>query len=326
MTFDAAARAPIADMNNNETPSPARSIAAQLARRPYEILHPSGPAAPVVLASPHSGRRYPEDMLRASRLDPITLRKSEDSFVEEIFGDGPRSGAPLIHALFPRAYVDVNREPYELDPRMFADPLPSYVNWRTARVAGGLGTIARIVADGHEIYRRKLTFAEAQRRIQQCYAPYHAALRRLIADAKSRFGAAILIDCHSMPSVGGPFDRDSGRPRTDIVIGDRFGEACAPAIVSLAEKFLSDRGYCVLRNTPYAGGYTTAHYGRPRNGVHSLQIEINRALYMDESRIEKTDGIVRLRADMAALIREIASIDPRAVASRPASAPRRANG
>ena len=322
MTFEAAAR--LSNPERLDAPfrdPPARGelpagAAAALAAEPFEIARPIGALSPVVLASPHSGRRYPADMLSATRLDPLTLRRSEDSFVEEIFADGPSYGAPLIHAHFPRAYVDANREPYELDPRMFADPLPSYVNWRTARVAGGLGTIARIVADGHEIYRRKLTFAEAQRRIQHCYAPYHAALRRLVADAKSRFGAAILIDCHSMPSIGGPLDQDSGRPRTDIVLGDRFGEACAPAIASLAEKILAGQGYRVLRNAPYAGGYTTAHYGKPAGGVHAIQIEINRALYMDEARIVKTAGIERLRADMAALVGAFSAIDPRAIARR----------
>ena len=199
---------------------------------------------------------------------------------------------------------------------MFADPLPSYVNSRSPRVAGGLGTIARIVADGAEIYRRKLTFAEAQRRIQDCYAPYHAALRRLVADAKSRRNAAILIDCHSMPSIGGPFDQDSGRTRTDFVLGDRYGEACAPALASLVEQLLSERGYRVLRNTPYAGGYTTTHYGRPRAGVHALQIEINRALYMDEMTMERRGGLAELRRDLSAVISELSVIDAKALTRR----------
>lgn len=270
----------------------------------------------VVFASPHSGRRYPQEILRASRLDPLTLRRSEDSFVDEIVADAPDCGAPLIQALFPRAYIDVNREPYELDPAMFAEPLPSYVNTRSHRVAGGLGTIARVVTDGEEIYARKLTFAEAQKRIHKCYAPYHSSLRRLVEESRARHGCAVLVDCHSMPSVGGPRDQDKGRARTDIILGDRYGESCAPALVSLAERILTDCGYRVVRNAPYAGGYTTAHYGRPGDGVHALQIEINRALYMDEKRIRPLAALKRLRADMKKLAGELCAIDPGALAKR----------
>ena len=200
----------------------------------FELLAPDEQTKPLVLASPHSGNRYPAEFLAAARLDPRALRKSEDCFVDEIFAGAPALGIPLIRALFPRAFLDVNREAYELDPEMFADPLPPYVNTRSPRVAAGLGTIARVVANGEDIYRGKLRFSEAVRRVEQCYTPYHNALRRLVEDTRARFGHAVLIDCHSMPSPG-LGDRDNRR--SDIVLGDCFGNSCAPAVTETAERF-----------------------------------------------------------------------------------------
>lgn len=268
--------------------------------RVLEILAPDGQTLPVVLASPHSGRRYPDDLLASSRLDPHTLRKSEDGFVDEIFELAPAHGAPLLKALFPRAYLDVNREAFELDPEMFEDPLPAYVNTRSPRVAAGLGTIARVVAHGQEIYSRPLSFAEAQLRIDRFYHPYHAALDRLIDETKRRFGACLVIDCHSMPSVGGlPGDR---RTAPDFVLGDCHGSACTAAVTDAAEQWLADRGYRVSRNAPYAGGFTTRHYGRPRAGTHALQIEINRSLYMDEATMTRKPFLDDLAQQMAWLV------------------------
>ena len=281
--------------------------------KPVHVFEPESKLRPAIFASPHSGRCYPKDLLDASRLDPLELRRSEDSFVDEIFADAPRFGAPLLCALFPRVYIDPNREPYELDQRMFADRLPSFVNTRSPRVAGGLGTIARVVSSSMEIYRRQLTFAEARHRLQACYAPYHAELRRLIRRARQTFGAAILIDCHSMPSREFPSGLGADMSNIDIVIGDRFGAACAPAISSLVERLLLDLGYRVSRNTPYAGGYTTIHYGRPSAGVHALQIEINRAIYMDENRIERAAGLAALKADMSRVVAEVSAADPSAL-------------
>ncbi len=253
----------------------------------YEILAPETQSKPLVFASPHSGADYPADFVAASRLDPLALRMSEDSFVDEIFAAAPQLGAPLLRALFPRAYIDANREAFELDPAMFVDPLPDYANTRSPRVAAGLGTIARTVANGANIYRQKLTFAEALFRLRNYYWPYHQALRDLIEETRVRFGYCVLIDCHSMPSIGGPMDRDPGNRRVDFVLGDRYGRSCAPAILEAAEQVLSDFGYVVTRNKPYSGGYVTDHYGRPEAGVHALQIEINRSLYMTERRIER---------------------------------------
>lgn len=267
-------------------------------------------AGPVVYASPHSGRLYAPSFLAQSRLDPLTLRRSEDSFVDDLFAAAPDHGAPLLRALFPRAFLDVNREAYELDPAMFAEALPAFVNTRSARVAGGLGTIARVVSDGHEIYGRPLTWADAERRIERLYKPYHAALADLLGAARAAHGAALLIDCHSMPSVGGPMDQDMGHARPDIILGDRYGTACAPQITRLVERHLSDRGLKVARNNPYAGGFCTTHYGRPRAKIHALQIEVNRALYMDEALYRPLDGFDALADTITSLIATLGALAP----------------
>lgn len=281
---------------------------AQSPRRAVETLSPGEPFSPLVFASPHSGRDYPGELLRNSRLDRHALRQSEDSYVDLLFDEAPHFGAPLLRALFPRAYVDVNRSRDELDPRMFADDVPKSADSRSSRVIAGLGVIPRIVADGQDIYARKLYYLDARRRLAACYDPYHAALRGLIDAARARFGCAILIDCHSMPSAGGaPFR--PGEPRIDFVLGDRFGSSCAPSIVRFVEDILTGFGYQVARNAPYAGGYVASSYGRPRSGVHALQIEINRALYLDERRIARTEGFDPLRRNMIALMERLTAFD-----------------
>jgi len=251
---------------------------------PFRLLTPERPFSPVVFASSHSGRAYSAEFLSGVRLRPLDLRRSEDCFVDDLFSAAPIHGAALLAANFPRAFCDANREPWELDQAMFADPLPGWVNTTSPRVNAGLGTIARVVASGEPIYTAKLSFAEAQRRIRTCWRPFHTALARLIADTKARFGYCLLIDCHSMPS-GGPLRR-TGRP-VDFVLGDLHGVACGSRTTRFVESFLLSRGYLVRRNDPYAGGFTTAHYGRPADDVHVLQIEIARGLYMDEARIER---------------------------------------
>ena len=273
------------------------------------IEAPARQTAPIVFSSPHSGRDYPAEFVAASCLDPVKLRRSEDSFVDELFRAAPGHGAPLLKALFPRAYVDPNREAFELDPAMFADHLPSYVNTASPRVAAGLGTIARVVTNGEEIYDAKLHFAEAAERIDKLYKPYHLALSALIAETKSQFGHCIVIDCHSMPSVGGPMDRDAGRRRVDIVLGDAHERACAPRLPAFVADQLGAMGYIVTRNTPYSGGYITRHYGRPGDGVHALQMEINRALYMDEGRVERAAGMAGLQADIERLVASLCAWD-----------------
>jgi N-formylglutamate deformylase len=271
---------------------------------PYTLLRSAPQTIPLVFASPHSGRAYPAALIEAARLDAHALRRSEDSFVEELFAAAPDQGAPLLAARFPRVWCDVNREPWELDPAMFDGPLPGWVNTGSPRVGAGLGTIARIVANGEPVYRRKLAFAEAEARVRDAWQPYHAALGALIAETRARFGACLLVDCHSMPAHPG----QSG-PAPDIVLGDAHGTACAPRATRLVEEYLAGRGYRVRRNDPYAGGYVTRHYGRPREGQHALQIEIARGLYMDEARIERTEGFATLRRDLEGLLMRLAATD-----------------
>ena len=229
----------------------------------------------------------------------MTLRRSEDSFVDELFAAGPRLGAPLLSARFPRAYVDVNREAYELDPSMFSDALPKFVNAGSPRVRMGLGTIARIVASGEEIYAKKLCFAEAQRRIEQLYRPYHRALRGLVEETEALFGGCLLIDCHSMPSGT---DSACERSGADIVLGDCHGVSCAPRFVEAARRLLTERGFAVAINSPYSGGFTTGHYGRPSVRRHALQIEVNRGLYMNERDYQRKPNFTRLVQDLAELV------------------------
>ncbi len=280
----------------------------------FELRRPRNRAVPLVLASPHSGAEYPDEFLAASRLDPLTLRRSEDSFVDEIFASAPDLGAPLVAARFPRAYLDVNREPWELDPTMFADALPNYVNIRSPRVRMGLGTIARVVASGEEIYARRLRFAEARQRVETLYHPYHQVLRKLVLDTEAAFGGCLLIDCHSMPSAASEV---GGQGPVDVVLGDCHGTTCAPEIIEAVRLFLTRRNFTVAMNTPYAGGFTTAHYGNPRRGRHALQIEINRALYMDERRCRRKPGLSRLASEMTALIAHLAAVMAKRIGEPP---------
>lgn len=262
------------------------------------VFEPPRQTVPLVFSSPHSGRDYPAEFVAQSRLDARMLRRSEDSFVDELYAGVVALGAPLIAALFPRAYCDPNREPYELDPAMFSGTLPDHANTRSPRVLAGLGTIARVVASGAEIYAGRLPVAEAESRIARCYRPYHRRLRDLVETTRAAFGWSLLVDCHSMPSVGGPMDRDSGLSRVDVVLGDCFAAACSPLFTQVAEDTFSQLGYRVVRNAPYAGGFTTRHYGQPRLGSHALQIEINRALYMDEANHCHGPDFARVRADL----------------------------
>lgn len=266
---------------------------------PLRLYLPEIPAVPLVFASPHSGRAYPPGFVAESRLDALRLRRSEDGFVDELFAAAPDHGAALLCATFPRAWCDANREAWELDPEMFEDQLPGWVNADSLRVGAGLGTIARVVASGETIYRRKLRFTEAEARVAQCWQPYHAALEGLLASTQARFGAVLLVDCHSMP---GPVQ---GQP--DMVLGDIHGRTCNPAITALLERLLRDQGYRVRRNDPYAGGYTTRHYGHPESGRHAIQIEVARGLYMDEARMRKLPGFTILQRRLQAVIAELAA-------------------
>jgi N-formylglutamate amidohydrolase len=271
----------------------------------FEIVEPAAWRAPIIFNSPHSGSAYPSEFLEASRIDLPALRRSEDSFMDELIEGLSSLGFPTVRVNFPRSYVDVNREPYELDPRMFAGRLPSFANTRSMRVAGGLGTIPRVVGDGQEIYRERLAVEDALMRIEALYKPYHRALRRLINKAHQAFGTVVVVDCHSMPSIG--VSRDEPR-RPDLVIGDRYGTSCAPLLPDMVERTMSRLGYSVGRNKPYAGGFITEHYGNPASGLHSIQLELNRAIYMDERRRERGPRFAQVTADFATLADALATV------------------
>jgi len=272
---------------------------------PFEIVEPAQWRAPIIFNSPHSGSVYPPDFLNASRIDLAALRRSEDSFMDELIGGLSARGFPTVTVNFPRSYVDVNREPYELDPRMFSGRLPSFANTRSMRVAGGLGTIPRVVGDGQEIYRERLAVDDALARIEALYKPYHRALRRLINQAHQAFGTVIVVDCHSMPSIG--VSRDEPR-RPDMVIGDRYGTSCSGLLADMVERTMAGLGYSVGRNKPYAGGFITEHYGNPASGLHTIQLELNRAIYMDERRRERSDRFAQVAADFAQLADALANV------------------
>jgi N-formylglutamate deformylase len=262
---------------------------------PFTLFQPAQQSAALVLTSPHSGRRYDDAFLAQARLDAQSLRRSEDSFVEELFAAAPGLGVPLLAAEFPRAWCDANREPWELDPGMFADSLPDYANTTSPRVAAGLGTVARIVGAGEPIYGRKLRFAEAKARIETCWRPFHEALAQLIEETVARFGHCLVLDCHSMPT---PLSRMAAR--ADAVLGDGHGTSCAAAWTDFMDSTLSAQGYSVRRNDPYAGGFITRHYGRPREGVQVLQLELARALYMNERQFTRGPQFAATQARMSA--------------------------
>ena len=272
---------------------------------PFEIAEPAAIRGPILFNSPHSGSIYPRAFLVASRLDMAALRRSEDSFVDALIMGVVGRGFPLMRAHFPRCFVDVNREPYELDPRMFEGRLPSFANTRSMRVAGGLGTVARVVGDAQEIYDQRIPVDDALARIESLYKPYHRALRRLFGRLHREFGAAVLIDCHSMPSSAGHKDE---RPRPEFVLGDRYGTSCVGVVSETVERTLRGLGYGVSRNKPYAGGFITEHYGNPAAGLHAIQLEINRALYMDERRYERSENFPRLAADLETLAARLGEI------------------
>ncbi|MCW2284317.1 N-formylglutamate amidohydrolase [Rhodoblastus acidophilus] len=282
---------------------------------PWETAEPDALTSPLVFSSPHSGSFYPPEFLAASRLSPQALRSSEDLGVDTLFAAAPAHGAPLLKAVYPRAYLDVNREADELDPKLF-DPPPPLTAKCSLRVAAGLGVAPRVVSEGQAIYAGKIPLSEGLARIDSVYRPYHAELERLAARAAQKFGVAIVIDCHSMPSrmpTG-----DARRPyepiAADIVLGDRHGASCDAGFAHRVHAFLTGLGYRVARNKPYAGGFITEHYAARARNRHALQIEINRALYMNEKTLEMLPGFARVRDDMTRLIAAMAAAPvPRAL-------------
>lgn len=282
----------------------------------FAVEEPATHILPFVFNTGHSGAVYPPDFVAASRLDALTLRRSEDAHVDRLFASVVELGAPLLRANFPRAFLDVNREPYELDPRMFDGRLPPFANTRSMRVAGGLGTVPRVVADGQEIYARRLPVSDAIVRIEALYKPYHRVLRGLIQRTARTHGHCILIDCHSMPSSS--LGRDT-EIKADMVLGDRYGTACAPGLIEAFEAAFRAKGFRVVRNKPYAGGFITEHYGEPNLGRHALQIEVNRALYMDEASLTTTPDfpslVKALRSVVAGVAADLGDLTPSRIAA-----------
>lgn len=268
---------------------------------PIRVREPTVRSVPFVFASPHSGRVYPGSFLEQAVAPLTVLRRSEDAYVDRLFAEAPAFGAPLIEALFPRVFVDPNRHPWELDPAMFDEPLPDVAGPTSSRAAAGLGVVPRLAADGRLIHRRRLTLSEAVDRVEQYYQPYHERLRGEIAATKERFGEAFIIDCHSMPAA-------SARG-ADIVLGDRYGASCSRAFVANAEAHFRALGFAVVRNRPYAGGYTTEHYGRPARGIHALQVEINRGLYLDERSVRPARGMTALSRALTEWMKRMTSED-----------------
>jgi len=275
----------------------------------YRLIRPLRQAGPFIFASPHSGCDYGPDFMAQVVLDRQAIRSSEDAFVDQLFDMAPELGAPLLTARAPRAFLDLNRAADELDPGVIEgiQRVP-----HNPRISSGLGVIPRVVAGGRAIYRGKLSLAEAESRISRFWHPYHQALAALIDETRSDFGSAVLIDCHSMPHEAIEAHTRPGQPRPEVVLGDRYGVAAGREVVERIEAAFAGAGLRVGRNAPFAGAYVAQAYGRPSRGVHVVQVEIDRALYMDEARVEPAPGFKAFRQLMAGVVAEL--VQPTGVA------------
>ena len=276
----------------------------------FSLFRPERRETPVIFSSPHSGKDYPAALLLRSPLDEQAIRSSEDAFVDELFARAPLWGAPLIAACVPRAYIDLNRAADELDPALIEGVTRPPHN---PRVSSGLGVIPRVVANGRAIYKGKIPLHEAQTRIDTFWHPYHQALRILMDESMSQFGEAVLIDCHSMPHEAIEAHARPGPPRPEVVLGDRFGAAAGREVMDLVESAFLDAGLRVARNAPFAGAYIAQAYGRPSRNQHVVQIEIDRALYMDEARIQRRPDFAQFEALMAGVISRITGFGRRSL-------------
>lgn len=271
----------------------------------FILYEPRDWTSPAVFSSPHSGASYPADFLASADLDPMTIRSSEDAFVDRLFGSAPEHGAPLLAATLPRAYVDLNRAADELDPALIAGAQRRGAN---PRVSAGLGVIPRVVAEGRTIRSGKIPLREALKRLRLGYHPYHDQLEALLDRQRDAFGLAILFDCHSMPHDAlGSAPMVRGR-RPDVILGDRFGAACGRWVIDAAAALFTAQGFVVARNAPFAGGYITQHYGRPSRAVHALQIEIDRSLYMDERTLSMTSSFEDVATRLGAVLEGLADL------------------
>ena len=274
----------------------------------YALRMPVERRSCAVFSSPHSGADYPVAFLQRSSLSTLQIRSSEDAFVDELFAAAPAAGAPLLAARIPRACIDLNRAADDLDPALIAGATRRYLN---ARIAAGLGVIPRVVGEGRAIMQGKLTLAEAERRIRDNWHPYHDRLRALIAEARALHGMAILVDCHSMPHDALNATPSVWGRRPDVILGDRFGAACQRWLIDAATERFSAQGFTVARNALFAGGYITQAYGRPAQGVQALQVEIDRALYMDETRVERLPGFAEVASRIGGVVAGLAALGPR---------------
>lgn len=269
---------------------------------PFRVTQPTRPSTGVVFASPHSGRDYPTELLRRTVLDAQSIRSSEDAFVDQLLETAPGHGAALIAALAPRAWVDLNRGADELDPALIADLRMPHQN---PRISAGLGVVPRVVAGGRAIYAGKIALDEAHARIDGVWRPYHARLAALMDEAHARFGMALLIDVHSMPHEA----LDALGPcRPEIVLGDRYGAAASSGVMQAVEAAFTAEGLRVSRNAPFAGAYIAQTYGRPSQGRHVVQVEIDRALYLDEARVRPGPGFAAFAVLMDRVVERIAAI------------------
>ena len=265
---------------------------------PFQIIAPppGAPATPLVFGSPHSGDVYPDDMGARRDLPPASLRSAEDALVDRLVAAGPAHGAPLIHARLGRAYVDLNRAEDELDP-LLIDGVAATAG---PKVQAGYGVLPRLTGDGVPLYDRWLTGAEAEARLDAVHRPYHAALADLMVAAHTRYGRAVLIDWHSMPA------RAAGwRGGPDVVLGDRHGSSCTAELTRMLRNAFERRGWRVALNRPYAGGYATRIWGRPAEGFHAIQIELNRALYFDETTQVRGRGWDRAQAVVTQIVADL---------------------
>jgi N-formylglutamate amidohydrolase len=276
-----------------------------MTRSAYDLFRPERLTTSVVFASPHSGCDYPDDLMQKTRLDRHQVRSSEDAFVDQLFACAPEFGAPLLCATTPRAYVDMNRAIDELDPALVEGVRRRGHN---PRIASGLGVIPRVVAGGMPIYHGKLTLEEAEERLARTWTPYHATLQSLLNEARAGFGEAILLDCHSMPHEALDGVARNARRRPEVVLGDRFGASADSFLVDRIEAAFASAGLNVVRNAPFAGAYVTQHYGRPGRAQHAVQIEIDRAIYMDERRIEPLPGFGSFVEVIRGVVSEISDL------------------
>ena len=272
--------------------------------RQHSIVEPATLTSGVVFALPHSGRDYGVSFLNQSILDSISIRSSEDAFLDQLIDGIEKYGAPKIVANAPRAFIDLNRSTDELDPALISGIKN---NMRNPRISSGLGVIPRVVSHGKEIYRGKLSLEQAQSRIEYYWKPYHKDLSTLLKRAQSIYGQSLLIDMHSMPHEA-VSTQSSFISAPEIVVGDRFGMSSDPEFTNLIVSILKQHGFRVAKNTPFAGAFITKHHGKIKERTHAIQLEIDRSLYMDEERISPNSGFEKLKSQLFPALIQISSL------------------